>query len=143
MCFQNFQESPLNLKHVIRLKKRGSPRKSLSPHKISTKRKTQKKHTTAGIRWWSPTQLLICRSEACVWQSGRDAQFSSVYGRMCKLFPKTVIYAQENKNPGPSAQFSVYSAAEIDSYIKRLVFGLLHSVLSLVITQRRIDAQAG
>ena len=40
------------------------------------------KHTTAGIRWWSPTQLLICRSEACVWQSGRDAQFSSVYGRM-------------------------------------------------------------
>jgi hypothetical protein len=24
------------------------------------------KHTTAGIRWWSPTQLLICRSEACV-----------------------------------------------------------------------------
>jgi hypothetical protein len=41
-----------------------------------------KKHTTAGIRWWSPTQLLICRSEACVWQSGRDAQFSSVCGRM-------------------------------------------------------------
>ncbi|CAL3967060.1 unnamed protein product [Diplocarpon coronariae] len=36
----------------------------------------------SGIRWWSPTQLLICRSEACVWQSGRDAQFSSVYGRM-------------------------------------------------------------
>jgi hypothetical protein len=41
-----------------------------------------KKHTTAGIRWWSPTQLLICRSEAYVWQSGRDAQFSSVCGRM-------------------------------------------------------------
>jgi hypothetical protein len=40
------------------------------------------KHTTAGIRWWSPTQLLICRSEAYVWQSGRDAQRSSVYGRM-------------------------------------------------------------
>ena len=40
------------------------------------------KHTTAGIRWWSPTQLLICRFEACVWQSGRDAQFSSIYGRM-------------------------------------------------------------
>ncbi|CAL3968743.1 unnamed protein product [Diplocarpon coronariae] len=36
----------------------------------------------AGIRWWSPTQLLICRSEACVWQSGRDAQFSSVCDRM-------------------------------------------------------------
>jgi hypothetical protein len=34
-----------------------------------------KKHITAGIRWWSPTQLLICRSETYVWQSGRDAQF--------------------------------------------------------------------
>jgi hypothetical protein len=41
-----------------------------------------KKHTTAGIRWWSPTQLLICRSKAYVWQSGRDAQFSLVCGRM-------------------------------------------------------------
>jgi hypothetical protein len=37
-------------------------------------------HTTAGIRWWSPTQLLICGSEACVWQSGRDAQFSRNLG---------------------------------------------------------------
>jgi hypothetical protein len=44
--------------------------------------KKVQKHTTAGIRWWSPTQLLICRSEAYVWQSGRDAQLSSVYGRM-------------------------------------------------------------
>ena len=42
----------------------------------------QKRHTTAGIRWWSPTQLLISRSKACVWQSGRDAQLSLVYGRM-------------------------------------------------------------
>ncbi|KAH8591751.1 hypothetical protein B0O99DRAFT_718684, partial [Bisporella sp. PMI_857] len=41
-----------------------------------------KKHTTVGIRWWSPTQLLVYRSEAYVWQSGRDAQFSSVCGRM-------------------------------------------------------------
>ena len=46
------------------------------------KPKKVQKHTTAGIRWWSPTQLLICRSEAYVWQSGRDAQLSSVYGRM-------------------------------------------------------------
>jgi hypothetical protein len=46
------------------------------------KKKRNQKHTTAGIRWWSPTQLLICRSEAYVWQSGRDAQCSSVYGRM-------------------------------------------------------------
>src|ERR1700709_2029931 len=34
--------------------------------------KEKKKHTTVGIRWWSPTQLLIYRSEAYVWQSGRD-----------------------------------------------------------------------
>ena len=36
----------------------------------------RQKHTTVGIRWSSPTQLLIHRSQACVWQSGRDAQFS-------------------------------------------------------------------
>ncbi|TVY27078.1 hypothetical protein LHYA1_G003152 [Lachnellula hyalina] len=58
----------------------------LVPNGAKTKKQKgkidKKKHTTAGIRWWSPTQLLICRSEACVWQSGRDAQFSSVYGRM-------------------------------------------------------------
>ena len=39
-------------------------------------------HTTVGIRWWSPTQLLIYRFEAYVWQSERDAQFSSICGRM-------------------------------------------------------------
>ena len=44
---------------------------------------TCKKHTTIGIRWWSPTQLLIDRSTAYVWQSGRDAQLFVVYGRMC------------------------------------------------------------
>ena len=41
------------------------------------------KHTTVGIRWWSPTQLLIHRSQACVWQSGRDAQFSVSCHRFC------------------------------------------------------------
>ena len=39
-------------------------------------------HTTASIRWSSPTQLLISRFEACQWQSGRDAEYSSIYGRM-------------------------------------------------------------
>jgi hypothetical protein len=43
----------------------------------------EKKHTTVGIRWSSPTQLLIHRFGAYVWQSGRDAQFSPIYGRMC------------------------------------------------------------
>jgi hypothetical protein len=52
------------------------------PHNTNYQKKKVKKHTTAGIRWWSPTQLLICRSEAYGRQSGRDAQFSSVCGRM-------------------------------------------------------------
>ena len=45
-------------------------------------KQNNKLHTTVGIRWWSPTQLLIYRFEAYVWQSERDAQFSSICGRM-------------------------------------------------------------
>ncbi|KAG9820933.1 hypothetical protein KCU98_g17480, partial [Aureobasidium melanogenum] len=37
----------------------------------------------AGIPTWSPTVVLICRSTAYVWQSGRDAQFSADCGRTC------------------------------------------------------------
>ncbi|KAG9529370.1 hypothetical protein KCU93_g3447, partial [Aureobasidium melanogenum] len=39
------------------------------------------KRTAAGIPLWSPTVVLICRSTAYVWQSGRDAQFSADCGR--------------------------------------------------------------
>ncbi|KAG9687824.1 hypothetical protein KCU95_g10798, partial [Aureobasidium melanogenum] len=39
------------------------------------------KRTAAGIPTWSPTVVLICRSTAYVWQSGRDAQFSADCGR--------------------------------------------------------------
>ncbi|KAG9958194.1 allantoin, partial [Aureobasidium melanogenum] len=39
------------------------------------------KRTAAGIPTWSPTVVLICRSTAYVWQSGRDAQFSVDCGR--------------------------------------------------------------
>jgi hypothetical protein len=42
-----------------------------------------KKHTTGGIPRWSPTLVLVARFSAYVWQSGRDAQFSLTYGRMC------------------------------------------------------------
>jgi hypothetical protein len=48
--------------------------------------KRNAKHTAAGIPTWSPTVVLICRSTAYVWQSGRDAQFSADYGRMCLTF---------------------------------------------------------
>ena len=40
------------------------------------------KHTTPGIRWSSPTQLLVRPSLAYLWESGRDPEFSSGYGRM-------------------------------------------------------------
>ncbi|KAG9548892.1 hypothetical protein KCU71_g17084, partial [Aureobasidium melanogenum] len=42
--------------------------------------KTNAKRTAAGIPTWSPTVVLICRSTAYVWQSGRDAQFSADCG---------------------------------------------------------------
>jgi len=59
----------------------GKVGKRLVPH-LGTKQRIAKKHTTVSIRWWSPTQLLIDRSKACLWQSGRDAEFSLVCGRM-------------------------------------------------------------
>jgi hypothetical protein len=40
------------------------------------------KHTTPGIRWSSPTQLLVWRLLAYLWESGRDPELSSTYGRM-------------------------------------------------------------
>ncbi|KAG9751343.1 hypothetical protein KCU73_g6356, partial [Aureobasidium melanogenum] len=50
----------------------------------------------AGIPTWSPTVVLICRSTAYVWQSGRDAQFSADCGRMCLLPRIFTIYAFDN-----------------------------------------------
>ncbi|KAK3373016.1 hypothetical protein B0T24DRAFT_249156 [Lasiosphaeria ovina] len=41
-----------------------------------------KRHTTPGIRWSSATQLLVWPSLACLWESGRDPEFSNGYGRM-------------------------------------------------------------
>ena len=45
-------------------------------------KKTKKQHTTAGIRWSSPTQLLIRPLPAWLWESGRDPVYSGRYGRM-------------------------------------------------------------
>jgi hypothetical protein len=45
-------------------------------------------HTTGGIPRWSPTLVLVARFSAYVWQSGRDAQFSLTYGRMCLIVPR-------------------------------------------------------
>jgi hypothetical protein len=49
--------------------------------KSGTEESVKTKRTAAGIPTWSPTVVLICRSTAYVWQSGRDAQFSADYGR--------------------------------------------------------------
>ncbi|KAG9941204.1 hypothetical protein KCU85_g9633, partial [Aureobasidium melanogenum] len=46
--------------------------------------------TAAGIPTWSPTVVLICRSTAYVWQSGRDAQFSADYGRTYKYLYSSI-----------------------------------------------------
>jgi hypothetical protein len=50
------------------------------------------KHTAAGIPTWSPTVVLICRSTAYVWQSGRDAQVSADCGRMYLASEICAIY---------------------------------------------------
>jgi hypothetical protein len=59
--------------------------RSLSKGALSGKKMIDKnkKHTTGGIPRWSPTLVLVARFSAYVWQSGRDAQFSLTYGRMC------------------------------------------------------------
>ena len=41
----------------------------------------KKKRTTPGIRWSSPTQLLVWRSPVYLRESGRDPEFSGAYGR--------------------------------------------------------------
>ena len=54
--------------------------------------RAKEKHTTVGIRSSSPTELLIYRSTAYVQESGRDPQFSVVYGRMWKKSVYTWLY---------------------------------------------------
>ncbi|KAG9606759.1 hypothetical protein KCU77_g5591, partial [Aureobasidium melanogenum] len=63
----------------------------------------------AGIPTWSPTVVLICRSTAYVWQSGRDAQFSADCGRMSVLILADGSYVDANR----------IIAAGIDGYIIR------------------------
>ena len=58
--------------------------------------KERKKHTTPGIRWSSPTQLLVWPSLAYLWESGRDPEFSSGYGRMCFAFEQVELIKLSN-----------------------------------------------
>ncbi|KAI0460674.1 hypothetical protein F5B21DRAFT_17919 [Xylaria acuta] len=64
-------------------------------------KKRRQKRTTPGIRWSSPTQLLIWRSLAYQWQSRRDAEFSRGYGRTWECWPLSwIIYVQPLTGPG-------------------------------------------
>ena len=45
------------------------------------KKEKENRRTTLRIRWSSPTQLLVQPSLAYLWESGRDPEFSSGYGR--------------------------------------------------------------
>jgi hypothetical protein len=56
----------------------------------------KQKHTTGGIPRWSPTLVLVARFSAYVWQSGRDAQFSLTYGRMCSYVLVNISYRTQN-----------------------------------------------
>ena len=58
----------------------------------TTRSKEGQKHTAGWIHVWSPTTLLTTRTAAYEWQSGRDAQYSEVFGRMYKETDQSRIY---------------------------------------------------
>ncbi|KAH0393565.1 hypothetical protein KCU89_g12279, partial [Aureobasidium melanogenum] len=66
--------------------------------------------TAAGIPLWSPTRVLICRSTAYVWQSGRDAQFSADCGRTCWM----CLFRQNISTPHAVASDSILEKAITD-----------------------------
>ncbi|KAG9623166.1 hypothetical protein KCU64_g20431, partial [Aureobasidium melanogenum] len=76
--------------------------------------------TAAGIPTWSPTVVLICRSTAYVWQSGRDAQFSADCGQIMGVTSQQVSASrmQAAKNDGnilSSARISTLSCDDNSS----------------------------
>ncbi|KAK8227710.1 hypothetical protein BKA81DRAFT_346336, partial [Phyllosticta paracitricarpa] len=72
---------------VSRVRRQDQSLINTTSRKFSVSTTTQKKRTkrtTAGIRCWSPTQLLIGRKVAYLWKSGRGSEFSTCCGRTCK-----------------------------------------------------------
>ncbi|KAH0367165.1 hypothetical protein KCU65_g4855, partial [Aureobasidium melanogenum] len=79
-------KTPLHLEDPVqscRVTQFGGHRCYILHDRKSQKRRQTAKRTAAGIPTSSPTVVLICRSTAYVWQSGRDAQFSADCGRTC------------------------------------------------------------
>ena len=66
--------------------------RSLEKKRSDIRLSKRQKHTTGGIPRWSPTLVLVARFSAYVWQSGRDAQFSLTYGRMCYVASIALLY---------------------------------------------------
>ncbi|KAK2023011.1 hypothetical protein LX32DRAFT_628846 [Colletotrichum zoysiae] len=64
---------------------------------IQNRKKENEKHTTPGIRWSSPTQLLIRPSLAYLWESGRDPEFSNGYGRMWQFISVEQTILQQTR----------------------------------------------
>ncbi|OIW33312.1 hypothetical protein CONLIGDRAFT_628188 [Coniochaeta ligniaria NRRL 30616] len=59
---------------------------------------------TPGIPRWSPTRVLVWRSSAYLWESGRDPEFSDVYGRTWKTVPeKRLMYRTGRSRYAPAA----------------------------------------
>ena len=55
--------------------------------------KKENESSATGIPTWSPTVVLTGRYDACLGQSGRDAKFSSFYGRTHLLVIASSSYA--------------------------------------------------
>ena len=51
----------------------------------------KKVHTTPGIPRSSPTRVLVWLSLAYLWESGRDPEFSSGYGRMYQFGGRVLL----------------------------------------------------
>ena len=93
-------------------------------------KKMQKEHTTPGIRWSSPTQLLVWPSLAYLWESGRDPEFSSGYGRMyCKLAIAVLMYWRRTTRGLGVMQhhFDGYEQIPISNYPKHGAYTLIHT----------------
>jgi hypothetical protein len=86
-----------------------------------TPKKFTKKQSTAGIRWWSPTQLLACRHNALVRLSGREALFSLSYGRLRKRVVGVKYIFEEKREEGEWENHILLSARKCHSEYRPII----------------------
>ena len=99
-------------------------------HKPAATRRSKKnaKQSTAGIRWWSPTQLLTCRHNGSIWLSGREALLSLFYGRL-----REVLQSEEY----------IYELYWCGVGTVRLCIGVMERAVSMNRTQRYCRRKGG